>query len=484
MPVVQLSVLHRLEHRKPSAEYRAWVDGEEAYVFNQTGFAGGTMSWIYLDLHQPVTIHVQPHRMVDEVRVLPRRCQIAATIHNNGVTLRIEKPGSYQLEWDQNLELPFFIFARPPESATSGLLAAPASASESSTDGTATGKRISFEPGEHCVGRIVLNSGDELHLASGAEVYGAIYAKDATNIRITGRGTLRQSHLRFGGRGDERHPIELIGCRDVLIEGIMVIEGCTWNVVFRDCDRVHVRHITVLSERPYSTDGINPCDSREVLVEHCFIRCKDDCISIKGMQRNVPLEALKPIHDIEVRDCVFWSDNNNGLVVGTETWASEISHIYLHRIDFIRVTGTCGDWAAAFAVQALADTHIHNIVFEDIEVEYCTGNPFAIFYLDVVYGIPGQRRKTGALMEKITFRNITFHTPVKRRSIIKGMNDLCLVKNVTFAGISNGGKAVQGADDLRLQTNEFAEAIHFDEESTEFRYSTIAVENIPLFPSV
>jgi hypothetical protein len=437
------ATLHARSHTGPSIEYQAWVDGEEAYVFNQTGFAGGTMSWIFLDLHRPVDIRVRPHRHIDNARVLPRRAGVAATLDDNTLTLRIATPGSYQVECDGNLELPFFIFARPPEEKH------PAP----------SGRRITFGPGEHRPGLIELHSGDELHLAPGAEVYGAIKARNAQNIRVTGRGILRQSHLPFGGKAPEHHPLELIDCQDILIDGPIFLEGCTWNIVFRNCDRVHVRHIAVFSERPYSTDGINPCDSRDVLIEHCFARCKDDCISIKGMQRKVATENLLPIHNITVRDCLFWSDNNNGLVVGTETWASEIHQIHFLRTDFVKVSGTCGDWAAAFAVQSLADTRIHDILFEDIDVEYCSGNPFSILFLDEVYGIPGQRRPEGGSIENITFRNITFHQRPHRHSLVLGMDNLRRVEGIHFQGIRNGGQPVTGADDLRLKTNTFVGTI-------------------------
>ncbi len=435
------AILHSRPNVPPSIEYCAWVDEVEAYVFNHPGYAGGTMSWIHLDLHQPVTIRIAPHRQVDQARVLPRRHGIDAPLEDNTVTLRIDRPGSYQIEWDGNLELPFFVFAKPPEETPT------------------SGRRIEFGPGEHRPGLIELESGDELHLAAGAEVYGAIRSVGAKNLRITGRGILRQTHLPFGGSGDENHPLELIDCEEVVIDGPVFIDGCTWNIVFRNCDRIQIRNVTIFSERPYSTDGINPCDSRDVLIENCFARCKDDCISIKGLQRDVPLDELKPICNIVVRDCLFWSDNNNGLVVGTETWASEIHEILFQRTDFVRVSGTCGDWAAAFAVQSLADTYIHDIVFEDIDVEYCSGNPFSILYLDEVYGIPGQRHTQGGRIEDITFRDIRFHQRPHRHSLVLGMDATRQIGNIHFENIQSGGQPVTGPSDLRLRSNEFAGGI-------------------------
>jgi hypothetical protein len=350
------------------------------------------------------------------------------------------------VEWDGLLELPFFLFVRPPEPTGTAKVA---------------GRRIEFGPGDHYPGCIHLSSGDELHMAAGAEVFGSIKAENASGLRISGCGILNQSHLPFGGKGEERHPLELIHCQDVVIDGPTFLEGCTWNIVFRDCDRVEIRNVSVLSERPYSTDGINPCDSRDVLIENCFIRSKDDCITVKGLQRNTRKADMKPIHGITVRDCLFWSDNNNGLVVGTETWASEITKILFERTDFVRVSGTCGDWAAAFAVQALADTHIHDICFQDIDVETCTGNPFSILYLDEVYGIPGEKSPDGALIERVVFRDIRFHTKPHRHSILRGHDAARPVKNIRFENVRLAGQPVQGPEDLRLAPDPYVHGVVF-----------------------
>jgi hypothetical protein len=302
-------------------------------------------------------------------------------------------------------------------------------------------------------------------MAAGAEVYGSIKAENASNIRITGSGILNQSHLPFGGKGEERHPLELINCQDVLIDGPIFLEGCTWNIVFRDCDRVTIRNASILSERPYSTDGINPCDSRDVLVENCFIRSKDDCISVKGLQRKTPRAERKAIKGITVRDCLFWSDNNNGLVVGTETWASEICQILFERTDFVKISGTCGDWAAAFAIQALADSHLHNICFSDIDVETCTGNPFSILYLEEVYGIPGEKTPEGALIENVIFRDIRFHSKPRRHSIIQGFDATRPVKNIRFENVRYADQVILCADDMRLSLGPNVDGLEFSEVS-------------------
>ena len=46
-------------------------------------------------------------------------------------------------------------------------------------------------------------------------------------------------------------------------------------------------------------DGINPCNSQDVLITDCFIRGDDDCIALKGMNlqddnNNVDTHPIRP----------------------------------------------------------------------------------------------------------------------------------------------------------------------------------------------
>jgi len=56
-----------------------------------------------------------------------------------------------------------------------------------------------FAPGEHVAGRIVLKSGESIFIDEGAVVYGSVWAMDAENIGIYGRGILDYSIY-------QRHP--------------------------------------------------------------------------------------------------------------------------------------------------------------------------------------------------------------------------------------------------------------------------------------
>ena len=372
---------------KCSAEYSVTLGGRPLFVHALPGFAGGTVSFVSIDhdfADGPLEFRITARRLVDAVSVRPLSAGVFARLENeNTAVFTVSRHGHFFVKWDDSFQLPFYLFVHPLCICSQ---TAP----------------IIFGPGVHHAGQIRLQSGQTLYLAPGAEVHGTIIAEDATDIRICGRGILRGSHLPFGGTKDERYMICLRRCRRSVVEGITVIDGFGWNIIAHHCEDIVFRWLKVLAERLWSTDGINPCVSRRVLVEDCFIRSKDDCVAVKGLDwdHSAPCD-WQPLTEVTVRRVVGWSDNNNGLVVGAETRSSEISRITFEDCDLLHVSNTCGDQAAALTITALDDTRIHDIVFRNIRIEYCHGPLFNFYLTDNVFGIPGLRRPEGGVIENI-----------------------------------------------------------------------------------
>jgi polygalacturonase len=223
----------------------------------------------------------------------------------------------------------------------------------------AGGGRVLVPPGTwRSDGPIHLKSGVELHLAEGATVrFSAdpahylpmvltrwegtecynysplIYAYQATRIAITGRGTidgngkanfagwrqqqekdinlLRQMgidrvpvHERVFGPGHFLRPgtMQLMACRDVLVEGITLVDMPFWGVHPVACQNVTMRGVTVRSHNP-NNDGVDPESSTDVLVERCTFDTGDDCIAIKSGRDQDGWRIGQPSENIVLRDC-------------------------------------------------------------------------------------------------------------------------------------------------------------------------------------
>jgi polygalacturonase len=237
------------------------------------------------------------------------------------------------------------------------------------------GGRVEIPAGRwYVAGPIHLKSGVNLHVAAGAHVeFSAepadympqvftrfegteamnfsplVYALDAENIAVTGGGTLDGqasqenwwAWKRGGGdadiakltkMADEGVPpgerefgagfklrpnfIQPYRCRNVLIEGVTIVDSPMWVVHPVLCENVTVRGVTVDSHGP-NNDGCNPESCRNVLIEDCTFDTGDDCIAIKsgrnadGRRLNVPSE------NIVVRGCTM-RDGHGGVTLGSE----------------------------------------------------------------------------------------------------------------------------------------------------------------------
>ncbi len=421
----------------PSDEYRVAIDGIPVHVHRQVGFAGGTVSWVSFDLHGPVEVEVHLSRMVDQVEALPTSAGVVAQLVDpTTVRLRIDRPGALLLRFDDAWYLPLHLFADSPEST---IPAGP--------------EVIRFGPGVHHPGNIPLRSGQTLQIDGGAVVHGTVRAV-GDRITIRGRGILCASHVPQGQAPDGidafgNPMVQFRDGRDCRIEGVTLLDSPNWTLVAHRIDGWRVDGVRIFSERGWSTDGINPCNCRDVLIERCFVRSKDDCVAVKGLLDQSEPGTWTPIHDIEVRHCVCWSDNNNALVVGCETRASAITRIRFHDLDILRTANTCGDDAAALAVIALDDTRIEDIVFERIRIHEANGAVFTLQVRDSVFGIPGLRRPGEGRFAGIRFRDITVERGANRRNFIRGQPGSPW-RDVSLAGVTIAGRPLTTVEDGRI----------------------------------
>ncbi len=174
-----------------------------------------------------------------------------------------------------------------------------------------------------------------------------IYALDQTNIAITGRGTLDGQGAKgawhswitysdprklvamaargvavsgrvFGADGHLRpNFVAPVRCRNVLIEGIHIVDSPMWvlNPVY--CTNVTVRGVTVETKGP-NTDGCDPDSCDDVLIKGCTFSDGDDCISVKSGRDRDGQRINIPCQNVVIEDCRFEA-GHGGVALGSET---------------------------------------------------------------------------------------------------------------------------------------------------------------------
>ena len=193
-----------------------------------------------------------------------------------------------------------------------------------------------------------------------------IYAHDAENLTITGRGTLNGNGFKWwsweketrelikknGGKlpalnklqrmweeanedleiSDYYKPslerrmfrppfIQFYECNNVLIENVKIVNSPFWTINPAFCDNVTVHGVTIYnpSKDPKgpNTDGINPSSCRNVRISDCFISVGDDCITIKSGRDADGRKYGKACENITITNCVMLS-GHGGVVIGSE----------------------------------------------------------------------------------------------------------------------------------------------------------------------
>lgn len=178
-----------------------------------------------------------------------------------------------------------------------------------------------------------------------------IYANGCTNIAVTGKGTLDgQGKTWWAWRKGPNDPyrkandqnakwvqedipvakrvqggkdfhwcptfISPVKCKNVLIEGLTIIDGPFWNVHPLYSENVTVRGLTIRNHGP-NGDGCNPDSCRDVLIEDCYFDTGDDCIAIKSGRNKDGRRVNIPSENIVVRRCQM-KDGHGGVVMGSE----------------------------------------------------------------------------------------------------------------------------------------------------------------------
>lgn len=245
------------------------------------------------------------------------------------------------------------------------------------------GGTVLIPSGKWKTGRIILKSNVNLHLNEGAELYfsgkledyrpavftrhegvevmslgACIYAYEADNIAITGKGTLYgpeegpvkdqmmtedvtekfvpvdkpvSERVYEGHNGSSIFLPMFISptkCTNVFIEGITLERTAFWNIVPVYCDGVIIRGVTVNSVGIPRGDGIDIESSRNVLIEYSTLNNGDDCFTMKAGRGKDGIRVDRPTENVVVRYCLA-QEGHGGITIGSET-AGKIKNLYIH----------------------------------------------------------------------------------------------------------------------------------------------------------
>lgn len=288
----------------------------------------------------------------------------------------------------------------------------------------AGGGRVLVPVGSFLTGTVRLLSNVELYLEAGARLKGSpnlvdyqldgkklglLYAYEAVNVSISGKGTvdgdadqffdakrnhryvgydpkLTRQRTRDSTRLNTEGPsfytarpgmlVEFVRCERLQIRDVQFVNSPEWTFCIRDCDDVLVSGIAIKNNLlTPNSDGIHCTTSRNIRISDCDLRCGDDAIVVTGFNDPFFGEKATDFDDYRNRRVGNRTGKSENVVVSNCVMQSRSAGI---RIGY-------------------GDNDIRNCVFQNLVI-YDSNRGIGVF-----------ARDRGSI-ENILFQNITIQT--------------------------------------------------------------------------
>ena len=363
------------------------------------------------------------------------------------------------------------------------------------------GGRVEVPKGVYLSGPIHLKSNVNFHLADGAEIRFSkektdylpivhtsyegvemmnysplIYAKNQTNIALTGKGTLngqadntnwwpwsgkdiygyvegdpKQADTinlptlrimnengvpvkdRVFGEGHHFRPafFQPFDCTNVLVKDVTFTNAPFWVMHPLKCSNVTIDGVTVRSHGP-NNDGCDPEYSKNVLIKNCVFDTGDDCIAIKSGRNNDGRRVAIASENIIVENCQM-KDGHGGVVMGSEISAG-VRNVFVRNCT---MDSPNLERAIRIKTNTLRGGFVENVFVKNIEVGQVKE---AVLRINTYYGTyANQEGDFLPRIENINIENVTVENGGKYGVLIKGREQLPIkdvtLKNVTIKNV-------------------------------------------------
>jgi polygalacturonase len=147
-----------------------------------------------------------------------------------------------------------------------------------------------------------------------------IYAQDATNVTISGRGVLAarlQGWLkRFRRKESRPHFIQFNRCRDVRLRDFRITGSPAWMIHLYQTAGCRIEGLDCCA-LGHNNDGVDIEMSRDVVIENCRFDQGDDGICLKSGRDEEGRRIGIPTENVVVRNCRF-GHCHGMLAIGSE----------------------------------------------------------------------------------------------------------------------------------------------------------------------
>jgi polygalacturonase len=324
---------------------------------------------------------------------------------------------------------------------------------------TAGGGTVYVPNGRYLVGTLELKSGVELHLEAGATLLGStqrehyrpfplgvdgykpdfdpeylIYARDAHNIALSGRGTIDGNGLLFYGpemQADglnyklnfDWRPLNLIAlikCVRVKIKDITIRNSPGYAIWPLGCEELDIDGITIRNhQKIHNGDGIDPDSCRNVRITRCDLDVADDCIILRSSRQFI--KDAPVMENVVISDCVFRT-KCAGIRIGysgdSPIRNCTIGNIVMHDV-------RCG-------INILVPRQVQRAIYHGPSIERIQFHDIEMQTRCPLYVCVGEGATAPACLKDVSFHNI--RATGSRCSLLTGIRELP-IENISLRNI-------------------------------------------------
>ncbi|MDR1786848.1 MAG: hypothetical protein LBR16_00120 [Treponema sp.] len=130
-----------------------------------------------------------------------------------------------------------------------------------------------------------------------------LYAEDARNIALTGRGLIDGNGAAFPRAADTPRPMlaRFLRCRGVRVEALRLYDSPGWTTAFLDSEDIHALDLDIRNSLHYNGDCLDFDGCRDVFVSRCRMNGTDDNLCLQAGSKEHPMQ------NVHISDCVFTS---------------------------------------------------------------------------------------------------------------------------------------------------------------------------------
>jgi hypothetical protein len=377
------------------------------------------------DMNGPVQVTVACPAAIQSAKILPSSAGIVPTVAAGKVTFSLDRPRLLTIEINGQWASSLHLFANPFEAAPP----------RPHAPGV-----IYFGPGIYELPEgLRVHDNQTVYIAAGAILRGVgtgkpVISLEGKNIKLRGRGIIDGSLC-------PTHSSNLfyIHGSDISVEGVILRDASTWNMPIRQSDRVTIQNVKVLGYRANS-DGIDVCNSRDVLIDGCFLRTLDDLIVVKSDK------GQGPVQHVVARNCVLWNQVAHALSIGAEL-RENVDDVLFTNCDVIHDTGR--EWT--LRIYHCDSALVSNVRFENIRIEQST-RPISLWIGKTKWSVEDQRGN----IRGVTFKDISGSAAVPLDIELAGFDATHDIQDVHFENVRFNGQPLTRA---QVRCNPFVEGV-------------------------